>query len=76
LHIELRPKKYRGKGKKKVVFTVQQDLVSESGDETQIVGVGVVNARNNVSMMYAKASEGCDNEIIKLSPSHEVFQNS
>jgi hypothetical protein len=76
LHPELRPKKYGGKGKKKVVVTVQQDLGSESGDETQITVVGVVNASKNVSMMSAKASEGYDNEIVKLSPSHEVFQNS
>ena len=34
-----------------------------------------MNARKNVSMMSSKESEGYDNEIVKLSPSHEVFQN-
>jgi hypothetical protein len=76
MHRELRPKMYGGKGKKNIFFTVQQDLGSESGDETQITVVGVVNASNNLSMTLSKASEGYDNEIIKLSPSHEVFQNS
>ena len=28
-----------------------------------------------MSMMSTKESEGYDNEIVKLSPSHEVFQN-
>jgi hypothetical protein len=34
-----------------------------------------VNASKNVPLMFAKASEGYDNEIFKLSSSHEVFQN-
>ena len=49
---------------------------SDSDDERQIIVVGVVNASKNVSMTSAKASEGYDNEIFKLSPSHEVFRNS
>ena len=53
LHPELRPKNYGGKGKQKVVVTVQQDLGSESGDETQITVVGVVNVSKNVYMMFA-----------------------
>jgi putative Ca2+/H+ antiporter (TMEM165/GDT1 family) len=75
LHPKLRPKKYGGKGKKKVVVIFQQDFGSESGDETQITTIGVVNGSKTVSMISAKASEGYDNEIVKLSPSHEVFQN-
>ena len=73
MHHELRPKKYGGKGKKNAVVTTQQDLRSESSDETRIRVVGVVNARNKLSMISAKASEGYDNDIVKLSPSHEVF---
>jgi hypothetical protein len=77
LHHELRPKKFGGKGKQKAVATVQQvDLGSKSGDETRITVVGVVNLSKNVSMMSAKASEGYDNEIVKLSPSHEMLQES
>jgi hypothetical protein len=70
LHPELRPKKYGGKGKKKDDVTVQPNLGSESSDETQIRVVGVVNESKNVSMMFANESEGYNNEIIKLSPSH------
>jgi hypothetical protein len=54
------------------------DLNKVTRHKSQVVGV--VNASKNVSMMSAKASEGYDleynNEIVKLSPSHEVFQNS
>lgn len=36
LHPELRPKKFNNKGKEKANVVVQQDLVSDSGDETKI----------------------------------------
>jgi len=39
-----------------------------------------VNARKNVSLMYAKEIEGCDiecnNEIVNFVPSYEVFRDS
>jgi hypothetical protein len=41
LHLELRPKRFGGKGKRKTIATVQQDLGFDSGDETQITVVGV-----------------------------------
>jgi hypothetical protein len=41
LHPEKRPKQFGGKGKKKTVATVQQDLGSNSGDEGKITMVGV-----------------------------------
>jgi hypothetical protein len=36
LHPEKKPKQFSGKGNKKTVATMQQDLVSESGDEGKI----------------------------------------
>jgi hypothetical protein len=78
LHIELRPKKYGGKGKKRDVVRVQQDLGSDIDDQIKIITISIVN--KNVSIMSAKSSEGydleCNNEIVKLYPSHEVFHNS
>jgi hypothetical protein len=44
LHLELRPKKYRGnkdKGKEKTTTTVIQDLGSNLGDETKIIAVKI-----------------------------------
>ncbi|XP_059067200.1 uncharacterized protein LOC131858147 [Cryptomeria japonica] len=42
LHPELRPKRYGGnKGPKKTTAVIQQDLGSDSGDETQIVATSI-----------------------------------
>jgi hypothetical protein len=41
LHSEKKPKQFSGKGKKKTVATVQQDLGFDSGDEGKITVVGV-----------------------------------
>jgi hypothetical protein len=41
LNLEKRPKQFGGKGKTKIVATVQQDLGSNSGDEGNIIAVGV-----------------------------------
>jgi hypothetical protein len=42
LHPELRPKRYwNKKGNKKTTATVQQDLGSDSGDETKIMAMGI-----------------------------------
>jgi hypothetical protein len=41
LHPEKRPKQFGGKGKTKTVATMQQDLVSDLGDEGKITTVGV-----------------------------------
>ena len=40
LHLELRPKKFQKKGKRKTTAIVQQDLGSDSGDETKIIVMG------------------------------------
>ena len=47
LHPQLRPKRFNGKGKQKKVATTQQDLGSNSSDETLITGVG---ARGTLSV--------------------------
>lgn len=39
LHLELRPKRFSGKGKQKIVETAQQDLGSDSDDETLITAM-------------------------------------
>ena len=36
LHTEMKPKKFNNKGKQKTTATTQQDLGSDSGDETKI----------------------------------------
>jgi hypothetical protein len=41
LHLEKRPKQFGGKGKTKIVATMQQDLGSESGYEGKIIAAGV-----------------------------------
>ena len=40
LHPELRLKKFGGKGKKKTIATVHEDLGSNSSDETKIATIG------------------------------------
>jgi hypothetical protein len=51
LHPELRPKKFGGKRKQKIVATVQQDLGSDSGDEEKITTVGL---QGKVSFMLVQ----------------------
>jgi hypothetical protein len=41
LHPDLNPKRFGGKGKPKMVATMQKDLGSDSGDEMRITVVGV-----------------------------------
>ena len=41
LHLELKPKKFGGKGNQKIIGTSQQYLASDSGDEKKITIVGV-----------------------------------
>jgi hypothetical protein len=41
LHPEMRPKKFNNKEKEKIVATTQQDLGSDSGDETKIIAMGL-----------------------------------
>jgi hypothetical protein len=40
LHLERRPKKFGNKGKSKTIATIQHDLGSDSGDETNITAMG------------------------------------
>ena len=40
MHPELKPKRFRGKNKQKMVATAQQDLGSNSSDKTLITTVG------------------------------------
>ena len=41
LHPEMRPKKFNNKGKQKIVATTQQDLGSDSSDETKITAMSI-----------------------------------
>jgi hypothetical protein len=41
LHPEFLPKKFQNKEEQKTAATVQQDLGSDSGDETMIVSMGI-----------------------------------
>ena len=41
LHPEMKPKKFNNKGKQKTTATTQQDLGSNSGDETKITAMGM-----------------------------------
>jgi len=41
LHPKLKPKRFDGKDKQKTVATVQQDLGSDSSDDTLIIIVGI-----------------------------------
>ena len=40
LHPEMRPKKLNNKGKEKAIVVIQEDLGSDSGDETKITSMG------------------------------------
>jgi len=40
LHLELKPKRFGGKGKQKIVETAQQDLGCYFGDKTLIIAMG------------------------------------
>jgi hypothetical protein len=54
LHPELRPKRFGGQRKQKIVATVQQDLGSDSGDEEKITTVGL---QGKVSLHASSSSK-------------------
>ena len=57
LHPELLPNKFKGKGKQNIVETIQQDLISESRDESKIVAMGVkgiLSTNSNSSIQSTK----------------------
>jgi hypothetical protein len=41
LHLEKKPKQFSGKRNRKIIYTVRQDIGSDSGDEGKITVVGV-----------------------------------
>jgi hypothetical protein len=53
LHPERRPKKFGNKGKSKTAATVQQDLGSDSGDETKITAMGYQGNGSIASTSYS-----------------------
>jgi hypothetical protein len=54
LHPELRPKRFGGQRKQKIVATMQQDLGSDSGDEENITTVGL---QGKVSLHASSSSK-------------------
>eukprot|EP00253_Pinus_taeda_P016125 PITA_16125 len=69
LHLEHRPKKFKGK-KKKTAATIQKDLGSDSRDETTIAGKGVKGKNSEASTSnYAQSTIDEENERKR----HEIF---
>eukprot|EP00253_Pinus_taeda_P013359 PITA_13359 len=51
LHHETRTKKFNNKGKQNIATTTQQDLGSNSGDETKIITMGMKGIASNASII-------------------------
>ena len=57
LHLEILPNKFKDKGKQKTVVTIQQDLGSDSGDETKIIAMGINGISNASSSFLIQTSK-------------------
>jgi hypothetical protein len=63
LHPELRPKKFKDKGKQKTVASTHQDLGSDSRDESKIMAIGskyISTINSNSSVQSAKMESDID----------------
>jgi hypothetical protein len=66
LHLELKPTKFRNKGKPKTTATVQTDLGSDSRDETKITVMGIKGKIFEASTSSSIQSLKVDNEVDEI----------
>jgi hypothetical protein len=63
LHPDLQPKKFKDKGKKKIVASTHQDLGSDSEDESKIMAIGrkdISSINSNSSVQSTKMESDID----------------